>query len=95
MTIRRTLLFVCVAALTSGCHMLRQDCNAVQEYQVAREAPPLRVPLGMDSPDVEDVLVIPPAPTNTVAPAPRGPKDACLDAPPQYRDAPKGIAAGG
>ena len=95
MTIRRTLLFVCVTALTGGCHMLRQNCNAVQEYQVARVAPPLRVPVGMDSPDVEDVLVIPAAAAATVAPPPRGPKDACLDAPPKYRDAPKGVAAGG
>ncbi|MDE1922980.1 MAG: hypothetical protein KGL92_07350 [Gammaproteobacteria bacterium] len=93
MTIRRTLIFVCLAALTGGCHALRENCNAVQEYQVAREAPPLRVPVGMDSPDVEDVLVIPAAPA--VAPPPRGPKDACLDAPPKYRDAPRGVAAGG
>jgi uncharacterized lipoprotein len=92
MTFRRVLLFSAVAGLTAGCHMLRPNCRSIEDYQAARDAPALRVPAGMDSPDVKDVLKIPPA--TAVAP-PAAAKDACLDDPPRFREAPKGVAAGG
>jgi len=90
MTIRRTLLCLCGALLCSGCHMLQADCRAPEEYQRAKEAPALHVPAGMDSPDVKNALVIPPA---GVA-APPGPADGCLDKPPKFKRRPHSIAAG-
>jgi len=92
MTIRRLIVFLSLAGLTAGCHMLRPNCRGIEDYQTAQEVPALRVPAGMDSPDVKNVLKIPPPP---VAPPPLGGKDACLEAPPRYREAPKGVVAGG
>ncbi|MDE2304258.1 MAG: hypothetical protein KGL34_01775 [Gammaproteobacteria bacterium] len=80
-----------IVVLASGCHMLRPDCRTIEDYQAAHSAAPLRVPAGMDSPDVKEHLVIPPAPT-VAAPLQKG---ACLEQPPKYREAARGVAAGG
>ncbi|NNM61278.1 MAG: hypothetical protein HKM03_03845 [Steroidobacteraceae bacterium] len=82
MTIRRMFLFLPLVALTAGCHTLQQSCHGIADYQAAQEAAPIRVPSGMDSPDVKNVLKIPPP---TVAPPPPKGKDGCIDGPPQYR----------
>jgi len=91
----RVLLIVCAAALMSGCHLfskLTPDCHSPQEYQRARQVPPLKVPPGLDSPNTQGALAIP---TIEVAPPPPGPKDACLDIPPRYKPAPPNKAASG
>ncbi len=92
MTIRRVLIYVGVAALISGCHLLRANCHAPQEYQQARQLAPLKVPAGLDSPDVANALIIPSA--GLVPPSP-GANDACLDEPPRFEHAPVNKAAGG
>ena len=95
MSLERVLLVVSAAALMSGCHLfskLTPDCHKPQEYQRARQVPPLKVPSGLDSPNVQGALVIP---TIGVAPPPPGPKDNCLDIPPRYKPAPPNKAASG
>ncbi len=91
MMIRRILMCSCLTVLAAGCHLLHADCTAPQEYQTARQVPPLKVPMGMNSPNVAHALVIPSV--GPVAPRP-GPKDACLEAPPRFVHAPHGKAAG-
>ena len=79
--------------LLGGCfHGLASDCHSAQEYQQARQVAPLRVPSGLDTPNVQSALVIPEV---ALAPPPRGAHDACLDAPPRYKPAPPNKAAGG
>ncbi len=86
-----------VALLCGGCHSWRphafnQDCHASQEYQHAPQLAPLRVPAGLDAPNVQGALVIP---TVDAAPPPPGPKDACLDEPPRFKAATPGKRADG
>jgi uncharacterized lipoprotein len=93
MSLDRVLLMVAAAALMSGCHLfskLTPDCHTPQEYQRAGQVPPLKVPAGLDSPNTQGALVIPPV---MLAPPPPGPKDACLDVPPRYQPAPPNKAA--
>ncbi len=92
MTIRRILLMACAVPILSACHLLRENCHGPEDYQGAVDAPPLHVPAGTDSPDVQNTLVIPPK--GLTAP-PAGPKDACMDSPPRFQHAAKPIAAGG
>ncbi len=92
MSLDRVLLVIAATALTSGCHLftkLRVDCHTPQEYQRARQMPPLKVPPGLDSPNTQSALVIP---TVDLAPPPPGPKDTCLDVPPKYKPAPSNKA---
>ncbi len=83
-----------VASLTlvAGCHGLKSDCHSPQEYQRARQVAPLKVPSGLDSPNTQSALVIPTVDVETPA---RGAKDACLDLPPRYKQAPTTKAASG
>ena len=93
MSLDRVLILIASAALTSGCHLfskLTPDCHTPQEYQRAGQVAPLKVPVGLDSPNTKDALVIP---TVELAPPPPGPKDACLDQPPRYQPAPTNKAA--
>jgi len=77
-----------------GCHhivsRLNPDCHVKQEYQHAKQVPPLKVPEGLESPNTQGALVIP---TVELAPPPPGSKDACLDLPPHYKPAPPNKAA--
>ena len=89
----RVLILTAIVALLSGCHLFgksKSDCQSSQEYQRARQMPPLMVPAGLDSPNTQGSLAIP---TVAVAPAPPGSKDTCLDVPPRYRSAPPNKAA--
>lgn len=83
-------------ALVCGCHSIMHrfepNCHAPQEYQSARQVEPLKVPAGVDTPNVQSALVIPELP---VTPPPRGPNDECLDAPPRYKAAAATKAASG
>jgi len=92
MSLDRVSLIVGAAALMSGCLFgkLTPDCHSRQEYQRARQVPPLKVPAGLDTPNTRGALVIP---TVELAPPPPGPKDACLDVPPRYKPAPPNKAA--
>jgi len=93
MSLDRVWMLVFAAALMSGCHMFgKSDCHSQQEYQRAAQAPPLKVPSGLDTPNTQGALVIP---TVDLTPPPPGPKDACLDAPPRYKPAPPNKAASG
>jgi uncharacterized lipoprotein len=95
MSLDRVLILIAMAALSSGCHLfskLTPDCHTAQEYQRAGQVAPLKVPVGLDSPNTKDALVIP---TVELAPPPPGPKDACLDQPPRYVPAPTNKAASG
>ena len=89
----RILMSIAASALLSGCHVfskLNPDCHSIQEYQRAQETPPLKVPAGLDSPNTQGALVIPPV--GAVPPRP-GPNEACLDTPPRYKAAPPNKAA--
>ncbi len=93
MSFDRILVLTAAAGLMSGCHVfgkLTPDCHTAQEYQRAGQVAPLKVPPGLDSPNTQGALVIPAV---AVAPAPPGPKDACLDVPPRYQPAPPNKAA--
>jgi len=95
MSLDRILMVVAAAALMSGCSLfsrLTPDCHTRQEYQRAGQAPPLKVPAGLDSPNTQGALVIPKV--ELAAPLP-GPKDTCLDVPPRYKAAPPNKAASG
>ena len=93
MSFARIVAFIGAATLLCGCHMvsrLNPDCHTKQEYQRAAQVAPLIVPEGLDPPSTQGALVIP---TVELAPPPPGPKDACLDLPPQYKPAPPNKAA--
>ncbi len=82
----RLLLTLPVFLLMGGCHvrtLLQPDCHRTQEYQRALQVAPLKVPEGLDSPNVSGALVIPEA---GVEPPPIGPKEACLDSPPRFKE---------
>jgi uncharacterized lipoprotein len=89
----RIVVIVAVAASMSGCHRLlakfEPNCHKPQEYQSAREVPPMTVPEGLDKPNTSGALVIP---TVELAPPPPGPKDPCLEVPPRYQPAPSNKA---
>ena len=93
MSFDRVWPLMAATVLMSGCHLFSKmspDCHAPQEYQRAAQVAPLNVPSGFDSPNTQGALVVPAA---VNAPPPRGPKDACLDAPPRYKPAPPNKAA--
>jgi uncharacterized lipoprotein len=82
----RLLLALPVLVLMGGCHvssLLEPDCHHTQEYQRAVQVAPLKVPEGVDSPNVAGALVIPEA---VVEPPPASAKEACLDAPPRFKE---------
>lgn len=73
---------------TSGCNPFRRNsaeaelCREPEGYASAMEAPALRVPPGLESPDTRNALRIPDL--NTPAPPPRKKEQGCLDQPPPY-----------
>lgn len=90
MTMCRIAIGLAMLMLLGGCHWhpfrpTSENCHKVQEYQRAASVAPLKVPEGVDEPNVKGALVIP---TVEVAPPPPGPSDACLDEPPRYKPAP-------
>jgi uncharacterized lipoprotein len=82
--------------LLAGCHSIvsrfTPNCHSPQEYQRAAQVAPLKVPPGLDAPNVQSALVIPDV--DVTPPAP-GPRDACLEAPPRYKPSPTNKAASG
>ena len=93
----RMVTAVAAAAMLGGCgyfhkFMLAPDCHVAQAYQRARQVEPLRVPAGLDAPNVQSALVIP-----TVEGAPPIPaaKDVCLDQPPRYKVAAPAVKPAG
>lgn len=93
----RVLILLAVAASSSGCswhgltHAFTPNCHSVQEYQRAVQVAPLRVPAGLDAPNVSGALVIPAA--DVAAPTATAPGDACLDEPPRYKAPPPAKSA--
>jgi uncharacterized lipoprotein len=97
MTIGRVSIAVAAMTLISGCHShlfakMMPDCHRSQEYQRAAQVAPLKVPEGLDAPNVQGALVIPAV---EVGPPPAGPHDACLDEPPRYKSVPSSKPATG
>jgi uncharacterized lipoprotein len=89
----RIVMAAAVAASLSGCGLLSKfqpNCHRPQEYQHAREVPPLIVPEGLDKPNTSGALTVP---TVELAPPPPRAKDACLEVPPRYQPAPTNKAA--
>jgi uncharacterized lipoprotein len=100
MSIARATLLALTAILLCGCkympwhpfqHLSSLDCHKRQDYQHARQLPPIKVPPGLDAPNTQSALSIPPV--DEAPPAP-GPHDPCLDLPPKYKPAPppKGLS---
>ncbi|MFI4891692.1 MAG: hypothetical protein ACHQIL_14275 [Steroidobacterales bacterium] len=86
MIMHRLLIGFAVTTLLGGCHMhpfrsTADNCHKPQLYQRAASVAPLKVPEGLDAPNVQGALVIP---TVDEAPPP-GPNDPCLDEPPRYK----------
>jgi uncharacterized lipoprotein len=90
----RVFGIMAAGVLLSGCshflHGFAPDCHKRQEYQRAAQVAPLKVPVGLDSPNTQGALVIP---TVELAPPPPGAHEACLDVPPRYKPAPANKAA--
>ena len=82
----RAMGIAAVAALMSGCHLLRPHCGGYEEYRSAEVIAPLRVPEGMQDPESKEALRIPPA---AVGAPPLAAKDAGLEKPPKYRENPR------
>lgn len=79
---RRWALLLPVLAFT-GCRAIfpsTTDCTERQPYMDAKEIPPLAVPEGVDMPNAQATLRIPPVKT-----PPRPEDGRCLDYPPRYR----------
>jgi hypothetical protein len=90
MTPRPLLLTIATVALLAagGCRTLtgsNASCHKQQEYQVAGNLPPLRMPVGLDGPDTGRALEIPELNTPELPLDPEGP---CLDAPPALTEPP-------
>jgi hypothetical protein len=90
MTMRRISMGFAISMLLAGCHgnpfrAVGENCHKPQVYQRAGSAAPLKVPEGVDAPNVAGALVIP---SIDAAPPPPGPSDPCLDEPPRYKPAP-------
>ena len=78
------VLVMFTATLLSGCFFGGgQSCNKPQEYQSSNSVKPLEVPAGLESPQEQNKLVIPPGERQT-QPLPKG--QPCLDEPPDYFD---------
>ena len=93
MTRGRLFLILPLGLVASGCHLFsgQADCHKPQQYQKAQQVAPLRVPAGLDAPNVTGALLIPAA--DEVTPPPPGPKDACLYAPPRFKESPPAKSA--
>jgi len=80
----RTLLIpLALSAALLGCAS-EPTCDYSKEpYMAAREAPLLRAPEGLSTPDRSAALVVPPA-ADGAPPMPTGEKTRCLDRPPSY-----------
>ena len=78
----KVMLSVAVVLLASGCRSSGNVCEKPGIYTQAQSAPPLRIPVGLQTPDTRQALRIPEL--NTPEPPPRRKGDACLDEPPKY-----------
>jgi uncharacterized lipoprotein len=78
----KTMLGVAVALAVAGCHSGGNVCEKPGIYTLAQSVPPLRIPVGLQTPDTRQALRIPEL--NVPEPPPRRKGDACLDEPPKY-----------
>ncbi len=90
MTRVRVWMCLPLSGLLGACsihHMFDRDCHSssAQEYQKAVQVAPLRVPAGIDAPNVQGALVIP---EEGVKPPALKSTDACLDLPPRFKEPP-------
>ena len=86
--LRNVMVLALLGVALSGCHTfsrLAHKCqNESDGYLKASSVPPLRVPLGIDPPDIKSALQIPVL--NEPALPPRGSKEPCLDEPPKFTE---------
>ena len=82
--------FVCLTLLmgVSGCHTLRnkvssKGCHERETYANERSVAPLKVPVGLDTPETTTALRLPQL--NEPAPPPRPRTAPCLDEPPSFK----------
>jgi uncharacterized lipoprotein len=82
--------FMCLTLLVgvSGCHTLHNKfssnrCSESRTYEGERSVAPLKVPAGMDAPDVASALRLPQL--NEPAPPARPRTAPCLDVPPSFK----------
>lgn len=87
MTRAKLLICLPLIGLLGACHYhpFERDCHSSQEYRRAVQVASLRVPAGIDAPNVQGALVIP---DEGIKPPPLKSTDACLDLPPRYKEAP-------
>lgn len=79
----RTAIVALAAALPLvGCGSMRSSCHEPGAYASAESIPPLKIPVGLQTPDTSNALRVPEL--NEPAPPPRKRGDACLDEPPSY-----------
>ena len=82
---RLCLLLVCTVVL-SGCgSWFKGTCAKPGDFASVVDNPPLKVPLGLDAPDVRSALTIPSLDTPE---APRPADSPCIDTPPKFTPVP-------
>lgn len=86
MTYRIALIAIMAASVgLSGCKHLRSfasACHDTKPYQRAASIAPLKIPVGLDTPDSANALHIPAL--TTPEPPKRKKTDPCLDEPPPF-----------
>jgi uncharacterized lipoprotein len=78
----KVMLSVAVVLIAAGCRSGGNVCEKPGIYTQAQSTAPLRIPVGLQTPDTRQALRIPEL--NTPEPPPRRKGEACLDEPPKY-----------
>ena len=78
----KTLFALAGLLALGGCHSGGAVCEKPGIYTLAQSAPPLKIPVGLQTPDTRQALRIPEL--NAPEPPPRRKGEACLDEPPKY-----------
>ena len=86
MKLRAVWALAAVLPVLSGCHAMRaltaESCHKPQLYMQAASIAPLKIPVGLNSPNTTEALVVPPLKGPT--PPPPAANQPCLDAPPSF-----------
>jgi uncharacterized lipoprotein len=77
------LFLFATLTLVAGCRSSAELCdNKSAAYASAESIPPLKIPVGLETPDTRNALRIPDL--NSPEPPPRRVGEGCLDEPPKY-----------
>lgn len=79
---RSVIAVIALAVALAGCHhRLKSSCQQPREFASAVDAPPLKIPAGLDKPDTHAAMHIP----DLAEPErQRAANEPCLDRPPKY-----------